>query len=447
MSGALVLIDGEHQPEVIEAHLARMRASGSCPPVVALFLGGFEKTGTVPRLSVPVLQGPARQMIPQAVDRFGVTKVLDLSDEPVVDARSRFALAGYALAAGVTYSGGGIDMTPPLRPRLTRCPTVAVIGTGKRTGKTSVSIALARHWKEKRLEPCIVTMGRGGPDRPLVLSVDGELPESVLDRLLAEGLHATSDYVEDALFAGVDTVGTRRLGAGPAGVTVDDDFAAGVAAATELDPGVVLLEGSGTAIPPAHADATVLVTSSAIDPEFLDGYFGPFRLALTDAVVVVGEGTGLSDRIQAVEPGLPVFTASLRPDPTTSVEGRQVVVVSTADASVGPQLLHHLRQLGAAGVQVIHSLGDRRVLVDELSHLAQHHLVLTEVKGAAAAVVLPLARAAGAEIGFIHNQVRMEGGIEELAGLLEERWTPAPQSTTSRTRRMGSRRIRRRTRS
>lgn len=447
MSGALVLVDGEHQPEVIEAQLTRLRASGPLP-VAALFLGGFEKTGAVPRLSVPVLEGPARQAIPQAVERFDVTVVLDMSDEPIVDPRIRLTLAGYALAAGVPYSGGGIDLTPPHRPRLTRRPTAAVIGTGKRTGKTSVSIALARHWKEEGRRPCIVTMGRGGPDRPLVLSGEaGETPESVLDRLMEAGMHATSDYVEGSLFAGVDTVGTRRIGAGPAGVTVHDDFAAGVAAADALDPGVVLYEGSGTAIPPAYADATVLVVSSTIDPEFLTGYLGPFRLALADAVVLVGDETYLQAVIEQIEPGLPVFPSTLRPEPTIPVDGRAVVVASTADPSVGRHLSRHLRMLGAADVHVIHSLGDRRVLSDELSLLDSDHLLLTEVKGAAASVVLPLARAAGAEIGFIHNEIVMDGGIGGLAALLENHWVTGAQSTTSSTRRIGSRRMSRLTRS
>ena len=83
-------------------------------------------------------------------------------------------------------------------------PTLAVIGSGKRTGKT----ALAGHWARLLAahDPVIVCMGRGGPAEPLLAE-----PDTSLDDLLAladAGRHAASDYLEDAVLAGVQE---RRL--------------------------------------------------------------------------------------------------------------------------------------------------------------------------------------------------------------------------------------------
>jgi cyclic 2,3-diphosphoglycerate synthetase len=429
MARTLLLIDGEHVPSVIGDHILRLPESGRTP-VAALFLGGFEKMAELPELGIPVLEGDPMSVIPQAIHDYAIAVVLDLSDEPIVDPRTRFALASTAMAAGAIYSGGGIELAPPPRPRLAERPTVSIIGTGKRTGKTGVSIALARHWRAQGMNPCIVTMGRGGPAKPLVLRA-GRLAsaESVLDHLTAEGLHATSDYVEDALFAGVDTVGTRRLGAGPAGVTVHDDFAAGVAEAISLDPGMIMFEGSGTAIPPAHADSTVLVTRSSLDPEYLSGYLGPFRLALANAVVIVGSGDSEPARlIGRIAPHVRVFPATFEPEPTVSVDGRSVVLVTTAGTTEGAVIERSLLAHGARSVRVVHSLSDRRSLAADLAIVTQDDLVLTELKAAAAAVVLPLAREVGADVGFLNNGLVVEGGTAALAEHLELGW---PSRTAS----------------
>ncbi len=190
---------------------------------------------------------------------------------------------------------------------------------------------------------------------------------------------------------------------------------------------MLIYEGSGTAIPPAHSDATVLVASTDIDLEFLTGYLGPFRLAVADALVVMGEPGGrLRRSIAGLAPDLALFRARLDPETTTPVEGRRVVMVTTARPEAGGAISSSLRRQGARSVQTIHTLGDRRLLAADLMNLHRDDLVLTEVKAAAATVVLPLARQVGAEIGFVHNRVEIEGGTATLAGLLEGRWQREP---------------------
>ncbi len=51
----------------------------------------------------------------------------------------------------------------------------------------------------------------------------------------------------------------------------DDTFAAGVALADSIADHELLFEGSGTAIPPVHADATVCVVAAGSDPELVSG--------------------------------------------------------------------------------------------------------------------------------------------------------------------------------
>src|SRR5205807_4731638 len=100
------------------------------------------------------------------------------------------------------------------------------------------------------------------------------------------GRHAASDYLEDALVSGVTAIGARRCGGGLAGAP----FATNVREAAELgmDMGAqtLILEGSGARVPPVPWDVGILVVPGDLPPEFLEGYLGPFRILLSDLVVV-----------------------------------------------------------------------------------------------------------------------------------------------------------------
>ena len=77
--------------------------------------------------------------------------------------------------------------------------------------------------------------------------------------IAAEGGHAASDYLEDAVLAGVRTVGCRRVGGGFAGAPAESNVVAGAALAVSLGPDVLVFEGSGACIPPVEVDRTVCV--------------------------------------------------------------------------------------------------------------------------------------------------------------------------------------------
>ena len=427
MHRCLVLIDGQHYPPVVERALKALSADGYLV-VGAVFLGGTEKTDSPPDLVVPVGVGDPSQVLAEFIRTYDPEVVIDLSDEPVLDHRKRFELISVALQGGVAYRGAGYRFDPPELPRLTTIPTVAVTGTGKRTGKTSVAIELARFWRDAGRQVCIVTMGRGGPAHPTVLRA-GEFSPSIagLAEMADRGMHAASDYVEDAVFAGVDTIGTFRCGAGLSGETDIHNFAAGVEAAGRLGPELMILEGSGTAIPPARTDAHVLVMPIDIDVEFLNGYLGPYRVRSASTAVVIDAGPDDEVRFESLKvilsrlnQELSIIRASYGMEPSLPVGGRRVLAVTTAPESAGRQLVNDLSRQGATAVEVVHSLSDRTRLRDHLEAARDADVLLVEVKAAAVDLVLPWAATRGIEVGLIHNRVIVSGGTDRLVATIDE---------------------------
>ncbi len=447
----LVLIDGEHYPPVIRAAIDELplRIPGA-EVVGAALLGGSEKlaTGLAPDLGlgVPVVgaDGPpgagdsargkrAERALAEGVARFAPELIVDLSDEPVLDARQRLGLAARALIAGIPYVGADFRLDPPPRPRLATKPSVAVIGTGKRTGKTAVSASLARLLAGRGTPPVVVAMGRGGPPDPEVVDpATFDLSPAGLLALAASGRHAASDHLEDALVAGVATVGTRRCGGGLAGAPFASTFAAGVERANGRSESLVVFEGSGASIPPAHADATICVMPANVDVELVTGYLGPYRLLLSDLIVVTmgepsiavlgaGAPTGasssssgagfLEESVRKLVPGVRVVHTVFRPFPLESISGRRVFYVTTAPASASKVLVNHLeRHHGCTVVGVSHHLAHRQELAADLAAAPAADVLLVELKAAAVDLAAKTALDRGMKITFCDNRVVSIGG-------------------------------------
>ena len=194
MRPALALVDGEHYPAVVRAAIEQAGSDG--PVVAALLLGGVEKLDGVPDYGVPLerVDGDPGDALVAAARRHGAERVVDLSDEPVLDERTRFRLISHALAAGLEYSGADFTFRPPPR-HPAGVPALAVVGTAKRIGKTAVSAHAARLLSADR-RVVVVAMGRGGPPEPEV--VDGAAARVGVADLLARsraGAHAASDYL------------------------------------------------------------------------------------------------------------------------------------------------------------------------------------------------------------------------------------------------------------
>lgn len=408
--------------------------------VGAALLGGGEKLAGALEIGVPVVrEATADAALATALDRFRPDLVFDLSDEPVVDARSRLRLAATALLAGVGYHGADFRLDPPPRPRVATKPSVAVIGTGKRTGKTAVSAHLARTLAADGRVPVIVAMGRGGPPEPeLIDPTTFDLSAAGLVALAASGRHAASDHLEDALMARVATIGTRRCGGGLAGAPADSTFAAGVALANARPEPLLVLEGSGAAIPPVHADATICVVPASADPELVTGYLGAYWLLLSDLIVVTmaeppfSDGAeGTVEGIRALVPAAKVVRTVLRPSPLEPVDGRSVFFVTTAPAAAGPVLVDHLESVhGAKVVGTSHHLARRPELTADLETMAGADVLLVELKAAGVDLAARFALDRHMDVVFCDNRIvtiRGDGTFEELAlrtaDLAEERYS------------------------
>ena len=425
MTRALVLVDGEHYPPVLIDAITSLEGRGY-QVVAAVMLGGGEKlSGPLELGQIPVVSGPSqRDALAHAIASYSPEVVVDLSDDPVVDARARSLLAGVALAAGLPYHGADFRFEPPRRPRLCARPSIAVIGTGKRTGKTAIAAFVARTLAAAGIRPVVVAMGRGGPAVPRLVRGDEHrpTPQELLE-LARSGEHAAGDVYEDAVLAGVATVGARRAGSGLAGAPFADTLAAAVEVANAEAPDVILLEGSGAAIPPAAADATILVVGGGMPPERLDDPVVPYRLLLADLVVLTmcEEPTvsahalsALTSRIRDVARGVALVKTVFRPTPRGTVAGRSVFVATTAPSQIGEVLRAHLEAAhGAHVVGITHQLADRSALTQELAQAeGSYEVLVTELKAAAVDVATRAALAAGAEVVFVDNlPVAREGDL------------------------------------
>jgi cyclic 2,3-diphosphoglycerate synthetase len=414
---ALALIDGEHYAEVVVDAFEELPYD----IVGAVALGGTEKLKGDEDYGVPMYE-----RIEDGLEKAGAEIVVDLSDEPVVTARDRFWLASRALAAGLAYVGADFRFDPvPFTPF--ELPSVAVIGSGKRVGKTAVAGHVARLLAEER-DVVVVAMGRGGPPEPVVVE---ERPDvsGLLERARS-GSHAASDYLEDAALTGVVTVGCRRCGGGLAGKPFTSNVEEGARAAAERDPDLVLFEGSGAAIPPVEAGARVLVTGGGQDPDLVAGYLGAYRILLSDLVVLTGceeplvsqdALARLREAIENVKPGVPVVATIFRQNPVEPIEGKQVALFSTAPAEIHDRIRRHLEEEhGAEVVLVSGNLSKRSELREELDseEARSADVYLVEIKAAAIEVVAEAASERGIEVVFAENAVLTCDGEPDLDGAL-----------------------------
>ena len=402
---ALVLVDGEHYPDVVVETLAAL----DYEVIGAVMLGGSEKLrGGVPDYGVPLWN-----KLSDALVEVDVDVVVDLSDEPVAGPRRRFRLASRALANGLPYVGSDFRLDP-VRFMPYAQPALAVIGTGKRVGKTAVAGHVARLLARSR-EVVVVAMGRGGPAQPVVTQASPTLAD--LLALSRSGIHAASDYLEDAALAGVVTVGARRCGGGLAGEPFVSNVGQAAQMAAEMEPDLVLLEASGATIPPVEAGRRIIVAGAHQEPGTAAGYLGAYRLFLSDLVVLtmceepLASAERIADlraEIAGVDPGLPVIATVLRPTPVEPVAGRRVAFFSTAPAAIHDRLREHLeREHGAEVVLVSGSLANRVELLQELDSpaAAEAEVFLTEIKAAAIDVVAEAADTRGVPVVFANNAV------------------------------------------
>jgi cyclic 2,3-diphosphoglycerate synthetase len=373
---AIAIVDGEHYPDVVRDALGELPYEF----VGVMLIGGTEKLRGAPDYGVPIVEEPGDASI-----------VVDLSDEPVLDPSTRLALASRFLALGLPYVGADFRFDPPTFHPF-ELPSIAVIGTGKRVGKTAVTSHIAQLLARDR-DVVVVAMGRGGPAEPELVASPPTLAD--LLALSRDGRHAASDHLEVAALAGLPTVGCRRAGGGMAGAPFASNVLEGARVAAALEPDVVVFDGSGAAIPPIATSARVLV---AHDLSGLNRY----RALVSDLVMT------MSDELARREGAL---RFELRLAPSEPLEGRVAVFAA------GPVATAHL---DAEVVHVSRNLARRDLLRDELAGL-EADTYLVELKAAAIDVVAEHALARGARVVLAGNEVVAPGLDEAILALVPQR--------------------------
>ena len=400
----IALIDGEHHPPAVRDTLDRLHAERGVAAVV--FCGGEEKVSAaaledpVSHYGRDVVSGPPAEEALARLADHDAAAVVDFVDEPVLDPTARLRLAALALHLGLGYEAPGMRLTPPPYSSVPfDGKKLAVIGTGKRSGKTAV----AGHWAallraDGAAEPVIVCMGRGGPREPQVAEAGIALEE--LLSLSDGGAHAASDYLEGAALAGVTTVGCRRVGGGLTGEPAETNMVEATELAAGIAEGALILEGSGSCIPPVVPDRTVCV----VGPKSIDG-LDRYRLLRAD-LCLTSPGFDC--------PG-PAIGFELRPEPAAPVPDGARVAMFTAGAE---------RCEGVEPVVASTNLSRRAALAEDLDRAAREgcDIYLTELKAAAIDTVAERARRDGARVIFLRNRpVGLDADLDAaLRGLYDD---------------------------
>ncbi len=429
MERVIFLIDGEHYPPVVLDAMRSVREDLGAEGVAAAFLGGTEKLTDGADYGVPLVHAADPvSAVRKALSQYSAEVVIDLSDEPVIGYRERMRIASMVLAAGAKYIGADFEMRPPELHPVSEKPSMAVIGTGKRVGKTAISGYLARLLAEKGFDPGVVSMGRGGPPHPEV--IEGHkltVGSDYLLEALERGAHAASDYYETAALSRVTTVGCRRCGGGLAGEPFVSNVLEGAKLANTLETGITVFDGSGAAVPPVEVDRRILVAGAHQDVEYIAGFLGAYRVLISDLLLLTMSEEPMADRckveeivsrVREVKPDIEIIPTVFRPRPVGDIAGLRVAYVSTAPPEVLSKLADHLEErYGCEVVGTSGNLSNRRRLVEDLAGMGGAEAYLTEIKAAAVDVVTRQGAEQGKPVLYCDNDPVGDGLDEALLDL------------------------------
>jgi len=197
----------------------------------------------------------------------------------------------------------------------------------------------------------------------------------------------------------------------------------GLAISAERHPGVLILEGSGSAVPPIRWDAGILVVPASAPPEYLGGYLGPYRLLRSDlAVVTMAVGPTGSESLPALRSHILRYLDAARllitdfiPVPLADVQGARAFFATTAPGGVAARQVEHLEAShGCTVVGWSARLADRAGLAEDLDAAQGYDVLLTELKAAAVDIGVERALAAGAEVVFVDNRAIVVEGSNDL---------------------------------
>ncbi|MCD6301010.1 MAG: hypothetical protein J7L82_02955 [Staphylothermus sp.] len=435
---AMALIDGEHYIPVLKGALNYVREKYPEYELVAtVFLGGTEKIGTPEdvkkALDIPVIIGhqvPPIKEIVETAKKYNVDVAIDMSDEPVVDYERRFMIASALMAVGVKYIGADFEFKPIDFQDVAEHPSLKCIGLGKRVGKTAISMYTAYVLKQMGRKPCVVKAARGGPEKPTALF--GDRLKLTPEFLLSEadkGKHAASDYYEEALMAGIIAVGARRCGGGMVGKPFYSTEVDAVKYANTLPVDFIIVEGSGTTVPAVYTDATELVVSALTPPEHVSNFFGPYRVKISELVVITMAEEYNRDKVERLRglikelnPEAMISEVVLRPKPLGDIKGKKIVYASVApEEALEKAIIPYIEEkYGAEVVGYTRWLSNRPKLRKDLEELLpKADVLVTELKAAAVDVATRMALSMGKEVVYVWNIPVTVGGTDIEEGIKE----------------------------
>ncbi len=431
----VVLIDGEHYPQVTYDAVTMLKRiyPGSFRGII--FLGGTEKLvadNIKDFFGEKIYRiGNINVDFQEALKYFKPDIVYDLSDEPVVNYVVRMKIASFCLAHKCSYMGP--DFLFSYEKKDIRCskPTLSIIGTGKRIGKTAVSSYISKIYTGEGINVCIVAMGRGGPKKPQIVRGDkiNITPEYLLE-INNRGMHASSDYIEDALMGKVTTVGCRRCGGGFGGKIFMSNIKEGIAIAEKLNPDLIIVEGSGASVPDVETDKNICIIGAGQSWENIIGYLGIYRILSADLIIITMCEEPIADRkkisfleqeIKRINSGAKIIKTIFRPEPLSDISGKKVFLAMTASKVVGPKITSYIeREYNCEIRQMSFSLSNRKELRRELKRCDDCNTIMTELKAASVDVLTNYALSHNKEIVYMNNTLVVSGGEEILKNQLEK---------------------------
>ncbi|MBC7332951.1 MAG: 2,3-diphosphoglycerate synthetase [Actinobacteria bacterium] len=426
----VALIDGEHYPQVTLDAITILKELYPGKVKGIIFMGGTEKLVVSDLESyfgekVFTVRSLEQDFI-KALDYFNPDLIFDLSDEPVVNYCTRMKIASLCFAKKCSYMGPDFWFKYEDRDFVSSLPTIGIIGTGKRIGKTAISAFVSKFFsREEKKKVCVVAMGRGGPAVPEVLKGDSqEITPQYLLELSNRGFHASSDYIEDALMSKIPTIGCRRCGGGFGGKTFTSNVREGILEAEMLNPDLIIVEGSGASLPDVVTDVNICVTGAYQDWESLVGYLGIYRLMLADLVVLTmceeplaseEDIDFLTRKIREVNPGAPIIKSIFRPQPLSDITSKKVFITMTAKEGICSKIKNYVeKKFNCNVVGISFNLSNREKLRKDLEEISGYDLVLTELKAASVDIVTDFAIKSGKQIVYMNNIPIILGGDETL---------------------------------
>ncbi len=246
-------------------------------------------------LDVPyVAEAKAAAAVRRAAAEFAPQAVVDVTEAGLAE---RFSWANEALQLGLEVHGADFRMWPPVF-KTGAVPTVTFVGAGAAVGKTAAIIYFLEQLKGK-YKAAAVVLDLGGP--PYAEIVEPVEPASASARLLSyrrDGREVGGDHYLIAAAAGIPAVGCSFAGTGLTGVPLSSLLGDAFVFAAEAGGELMVVEGSGGAMPPA-AGAVCFLVNVRTGLDVLRSF--PFAFQLRKATVVVATGFAVHPEPKALD--------------------------------------------------------------------------------------------------------------------------------------------------